>query len=42
MNHEFVNFFLNGSKQFISGNHNMKCVKLHLLPAIILDRGSGR
>jgi hypothetical protein len=42
MNQEIVHFSLNASKQFITGNCNIKCVKLHLLPAIILDRGSGR
>jgi hypothetical protein len=42
MNQEFFNFYLNASKQLITGNDALKCVKLHLLPAIILDRGSGR
>jgi hypothetical protein len=42
MNQESVNFSLKASKQFTTGNDDIKCVKLHLLPAIILDRGSGR
>lgn len=42
MNQEFFNFSLNASKQFITGNDALKCVELDLLPAMILDRGSGR